>query len=88
MESDQPFQLHMSDDELRVAFEAAKRAGEAAAAREARAVAVAFDRTTGEVCIQLSRGSRLLVPYHLIEGLAGASIEQLSDVQTMGVGTT
>lgn len=87
MGSEQKNQLDMSDDELKVVFEAAKRAEEKAAAREARAIAVHFDESTGEVCINLSRGSRLIVPHHLIEGLAGASAERLSDVQTMGVGT-
>lgn len=67
--------------------EAAKRAEAELSGREARAVAAHFDAATGDVCVHLSRGSRLLVPHELIEGLAGATPEALADIEVMPAGT-
>ena len=51
------------------------------------AIDASFDADSGEVCVRLSRGARLFVPHELIEGLAGASVEELADIEVMPAGT-
>lgn len=77
----------LDDAAFKAEVSAAKRPGERLASREARAIDAYFDADTGEVCVRLSRGARLFVPHELIEGLAGASIEELADVEIMPAGT-
>jgi len=68
-------------------LERAKQTEEDLASREARAVDAWFEEETGEVCIRLSRGSRLCVPHDLIEGLQDAVPEDLNQIVLFPEGT-
>jgi hypothetical protein len=62
-------------------FEKAKRAGEIADRTEPRATSAHFDPTTRSVVIQLRDDRAFSFPVELVEGLAGASDEELSKVE-------
>lgn len=81
-----PRVLDLDDAAFGRLVEKAKRAEEDLASREARAVDAWFDAETGEVCILLSRGSRLCVPHHLIDGLQGAAPDDLNQIVVMPAG--
>lgn len=60
-----PHILDLDNTELESLVEKAMQAEEDLASRDARALGAWFDVETGEVCIRLSRGSRLCAPHHL-----------------------
>lgn len=54
----------------------------AQAQREAgRAVSARYDRRASRIVVGLNTGVQLAVPVHLVEGLAGASAEDLSGIE-------
>lgn len=55
--------------------------------REAgHAVAARYDRHTSRVVVSLNTGVQLAVPVRLVEGLAGASAEDLSEIEISPAG--
>ncbi|MBD0274082.1 MAG: DUF2442 domain-containing protein [Acetobacteraceae bacterium] len=77
----------VSGDEFREQFEAARRRGEERL-RGPRAVAARYDAGRGRVVITLSTGVELGLAPRDVEGLAGASAEDLREieVEAMGLG--
>lgn len=59
----------------------ARRAAEAADATEPRVESVRYDHETDRIVIDLKNGITFMVPVKILEGLAGASPEDLSDVE-------
>lgn len=66
-------------------FEAAKRRG-TALLRGPRAVAARYDAGRGRIVIALSTGIELGIAPRDVEGLAGASVEDLRVVEVDGIG--
>lgn len=66
--------------ELDREFRRATGAGRRAAVREPRARAASFDPATGRL-VELVNGAVFMVPAALLQGLAGASAEDLGEVQ-------
>ncbi len=50
------------------------------------AVAARYDRRTSRIVVSLSTGVQLAVPVHLVEGLAGASVGDLSEIEISPAG--
>lgn len=50
------------------------------------AVAVRYDRKASRIVVSLNTGVQLAVPVRLIEGLAGASAEDLADIEISPAG--
>lgn len=50
------------------------------------AAAARYDRATGRVVIDLTNGATFAFPPHLAQGLAGASPEDLSEIELSGEG--
>lgn len=53
---------------------------------EPRASAVRYDATTRRIVISFATGAEMIVPVHLLEGLAGATDEQITEVEILGDG--
>ena len=67
------------------AFEAAAIRG--AGSREGGyAVSAEYDARQGRVCIGLSNGVMIMVPVHLLEGIAGAGDADLSEIEITPAG--
>ena len=77
----------MADEDFGAVFKAAKRRGEERL-RGPRAVAARYDAGRGRVVITLSTGVELGLAPRDVEGLAGASAEDLRviEVEAMGLG--
>ena len=67
-------------------FERARLAGIERAKHEPRVVEAHFDRSSREVVVVLDRGSKLIIPTDLVQGLEGASLDDLSKVEILPVG--
>ena len=72
----------LSDAEIDVALER----GRAARDSEPRAVTAAFDITQRKLVVSLSNGVSVTIPPGLIQGLDGATDDQLAEVQVQGKG--
>ncbi len=59
---------------------AARRRGQEADVSEARAVAVRYDRASEQLILTLRGGMTLLIPVHLLQGVAGAPEELIEEV--------
>ncbi len=66
--------------ELQRQIARARRRGEEAMRTEPHAVNAYYDKATNRVVIELENGCSLCIPPDLIEGLAGASREDIADV--------
>jgi Protein of unknown function (DUF2442) len=69
--------IHVTDAKIA----AAERRGAEAEVREARAVAVRYDHGSGNLVLALRGGTTLIVPTHLLQGVAGASPELIAEVE-------
>lgn len=67
-------------------FDAAEARGRDLIAREARARAAHYDRTTGRVVVELDNGCVYAFPAGLVQDLQGAGAGELEDVRVDGVG--
>jgi hypothetical protein len=76
----------VTDPEFQEMFLRAAARGQAAAEAEPRAAAARYDSDACKLVIELRNGATLLIPIDLIEGLAGASPETLSEVEIEGGG--
>jgi hypothetical protein len=52
-----------------------------------RVVEAFYDELNDEVAIRFENGARMAFPRHLLEGLAGASVDQLREIEISGPGT-
>ena len=59
---------------------AARRRGQEADVSEARAVAAHYDETSGNLIVTLRGGMTLLIPVHLLQGVAGADPDFIKEV--------
>lgn len=76
----------ISDHDLDAQVIQAKKAGVEALANEPRAKAVRYDATRRQVVVDLTNGCTFIFPVDMGQGLAGASNEDLADVQVLGKG--
>lgn len=67
-------------------FAAAVARGEAARKNEPHASAVRYDAATRRIVISFATGTEMTVPVHLLEGLAGATDDQIAEVELLGDG--
>ena len=67
-------------------IDAALARGEAARRAEPRAVAARYDRANDRVVVELVNGCLFAFPPLLAQGLAGATAEQLAEVEVLGAG--
>ena len=67
-------------------IDAALARGVANRASEPRATSVKFDATSERLVIELSNGCTFALPSQLIEGLAGATANQIKRVEILGSG--
>jgi len=72
----------LSDPEI----EAALRRGETARTTEPRSASARYDAIADRVIIELTNGCAFLFPPALAQGLAGATPEQLANVEILGAG--
>ncbi len=73
-------------DSTDVAIDAALARGAAARQNEPRASAVRYDAATRRIVISFATGTEMIVPVHLLEGLAGATDDQIAEVELLGAG--
>jgi hypothetical protein len=73
-------------DSTDVAIDAALARGAAARQNEPRASAVRYDAATRRIVISFATGAEMIVPVHLLEGLAGATDDQIAEVELLGAG--
>lgn len=71
----------MSEEEFQRQYAAAVEAGALADETEPRAVSARYDAGTGRVELELRNGCLFAFPADLVEGLRGASPEQLAEVR-------
>jgi hypothetical protein len=71
----------ISEREFRRQVTEARRRGRAEMARELQAKSVRYDRNTRRVVVDLKNGSTFIFPPQLVEGLAGASPQEIADVE-------
>lgn len=67
--------------EFQLQLEAANRRGLESSVREVRALSVHFDRASNNLVLSLRGGLTLLVPAHLLQGVASALPEQIEHVE-------
>tara|TARA_R110000868_G_scaffold1565_12_gene12629 strand:+ start:326 stop:679 length:354 start_codon:yes stop_codon:yes gene_type:complete len=67
-------------------FEAAVQRGDRDLATKPRARAARYDRSTGQIVIDLVSGAVFALPATLLQGLEHASAEQLEQVEIAGAG--
>jgi hypothetical protein len=67
-------------------IDAAMQRGRRLAATEPRAASARYDRQRARVVVELTNGSTFAFPPRLAQGLAGASDDQLSDIEILGAG--
>lgn len=72
-----------TDQQLKQMFEEADRRGKDRLKNEPRASRAIYDAQTRRLIIELLNGSALMVPVDLMQGLRGASDEDLADFQLM-----
>jgi hypothetical protein len=75
-----------TDAQFEQMFREATEAGERALLTEPRAVAARYDRDIGKLVVELHNGVVLQLPPDRLQGLAGASPDDLSQVQIEGAG--
>lgn len=71
-----------SDAEIAVA----NARGEELYRTQPRAVAARYNQVTGHVEVDLASGATFSFPVALVQGLAGADPDALSDIEVMGIG--
>lgn len=64
----------------------AERRGREILATQPLALSARYDRAGGHIAIELTNGCTLTVPATLIQGLEGASPDQLASVEILGAG--
>lgn len=69
-----------------VAIDAALARGAVTRQNEPRASAVRYDAATRRIIISFASGAEMIVPVHLLEGLAGATDDQIAEVELLGAG--
>ena len=75
--------LGISDEEFERQLAEANKRGQERLRTEPRAKRASYDPTTRRVLIELRNGCTLLVPVDLMQGLRGASDEDLADFSLM-----
>src|SRR5437764_1046509 len=80
--------MALTDADFDREYEDATRRGEARLRYQPLAVSVRYDRRSRKVVVGLNNGCSLLVPADVAQGLAGASLRDLSNVRVLGPGTT
>jgi hypothetical protein len=70
----------MSDEEFERQYKSAKEAGQIADATEPRAISVFFEIKSRRIVIELRDGCAFLFPVDKVQGLAGASEADLSEI--------
>ncbi len=69
-----------------LAIDAALARGAAARQKEPRANAIRYDAATRRIVVSLATRIEMMVPVHLLEGLAGATDSQIAEVELLGDG--
>ena len=77
----------MNELEFQSQLETANRRGLEAQVREVRALSVRFDQASGNLILALRGGLTLLVPTHLLQGVADAPPEHIEGVEIVGNGS-
>ncbi len=77
----------MTNQDFESQLEAANRRGLEAQVGEVRAVSARFNRATGELVLGLRGGLTLLIPAHLLQGVAGKAPELIEQVELSGGGS-
>lgn len=75
-----------SDEEFEREYAAALAAEEHASQNEPRAVAARYDATTGRVEVELQNGCRFSFPAEHVQGLRGATDDQLAAIEVTASG--
>lgn len=78
----------MSDEEFERQHREAVRRGKERMEKEPRAESVYYDRKRNRIVVELMNGCTFTFPPELAQGLAGASPEELADVQIFEPGFT
>ena len=73
--------LHLSEETLKSEIAQAKAAAAIADTSEPRAHSAYYDPNAGRVVIELRNGASFLFPHELVQGLAGASLDDLKQVE-------
>jgi hypothetical protein len=76
----------MSDEEFDRQFAEAKRRGDERMATQPRAVEAFYDKQSARVVVHLSNGCTFMFPPELAQGLSGASVADLSEVEILPLG--
>jgi hypothetical protein len=71
----------ISEREFKRQVTEARRRGRTEMARELQAKSVRYDRATHRIVVDLKNGSTFIFPPRLVEGLAGASQEDIARVE-------
>ena len=79
--------IKMTLEEFESQLEAANRRGLEAQVGEVRAVSVRFDQKTNELVLGLRGGLTLLIPVHLLQGVAGKAPELIEQVELAANGS-
>ena len=69
-----------------IEIDAALARGAAARKSEPRASAVRYDAAARRIVISFATGTEMIVPIHLLEGLAGATDAEIAEVELLGAG--
>lgn len=80
------YPIPMSEEEFDRQVEAATKRGQEAIKNEPQAAAVKYDARRKAAVITLTNNCLLTIPVSLLEGLAGATGQQLANVVTLGQG--
>jgi hypothetical protein len=71
----------ISEQEFKRQVAEARSRGRAEMARELQAKSVRYDKDTRRIVVDLKNGSTFIFPPRLVEGLAGASPEDIAEVE-------
>lgn len=77
----------MTDEEFETQFEAATRRGLEAQVGEVHAISARYDRQSHDLILGLRGGLTLLIPVHLLQGVAGRAPELIEQVELIGRGS-
>jgi hypothetical protein len=71
----------ITEQELKRQVKDARKRGRAELARELQAKSVCYDSKTRRIVVDLKNGSTFMFPARLVEGLAGASPQDIAEVE-------
>jgi hypothetical protein len=70
----------------RVELSAARAAAQLRRATEPHATSARYDRKSGRIVVELDSGATFTFPPQLVEGLTGATADELADIELLGEG--